>query len=45
VATTIDEDLPGKRRPERLAVVLSEPVLAAAVEFHIAPEEPAPPLR
>jgi len=43
--TAIEEDLPGKRRPERLAVVLSGPVLAATVEFHIAPEEPAPPPR
>jgi hypothetical protein len=44
-ATAIEEDLPGKRRPERLAVALSEPVLAATIEFLIAPEEPAPPSR
>lgn len=45
VATTIEEDLPGKRRPERLAVTLSEPVLAASAEFRIAPEAPTGALR
>lgn len=38
-ATTIVEDLPGKRRPERLAVVLKESVLAASVTFRISPDE------
>jgi hypothetical protein len=35
---TIVEDLPGKRRPERLAVALSEAAREAQIEFRITPE-------